>query len=399
MITLKVIFWCALFILFYTYIGYGLLVMLLVKVKESLCKPKSKIMPNIEELPEVTLFIASYNEEGVIRKKIDNCRALDYPSDKLTLLFVTDGTTDGSIAILREVEADGKLPAIKVEHRPERMGKAAAFNRGISFVKSPLVIFTDANTMLNPESIMNIVLEFTDPKVGCVAGEKRVQGGESEAGAVAEEGLYWRYESFLKSLDYRLYTAVGAAGELFAVRTILFEQLSDDTLLDDFMLSMNIASKGYKIAYCSNAYAVEGTSADMHEEAKRKRRISAGGLQSVWRLRRLLNFFRYGILSFQYLSHRVLRWTLAPVMLPLMLLTNIIVVCHSAQILYTLILFLQLLFYIIGGAGWLFSKLGIKKKLPYVAYYFIFMNINVYAGALYLIKRKGNGVWEKAKRA
>jgi cellulose synthase/poly-beta-1,6-N-acetylglucosamine synthase-like glycosyltransferase len=397
--TIEILLWSSVFIVFYTYIGYGLLLLLLVKIKESVCKPKDKIIPSDGELPEVTLFIAAYNEKSVIREKIENCRSLDYPMEKLKILFVTDGTNDGSVEILRKVESDGKLPAIIVEHSADRMGKAAAFNRGISFVKSPLVVFTDANTMLNAESIRNIVLEFTDSSVGCVAGEKRVQKGEAGKGAVATEGIYWKYESFLKAMDYRLCTAVGAAGELFAVRTALFEKLSKDTLLDDFMLSMNIASKGYKIAYCSDAYAVEGTSADMYEEAKRKVRISAGGLQSVWRLRRLLNLFRYGTLSFQYISHRVLRWTLAPLMLPFMLLFNLLLVFGSAGMIYNIMILLQLLFYVTGVAGWCFSKFGIKKKLPYVVYYFIFMNINVYAGAIYLTKRKGSGVWEKAKRA
>src|SRR5574344_539720 len=378
--TIEILLWSSVFIVFYTYIGYGLLLLLLVKIKESVCKPKDKIIPSDGELPEVTLFIAAYNEKSVIREKIENCRSLDYPMEKLKILFVTDGTNDGSVEILRKVESDGKLPAIIVEHSADRMGKAAAFNRGISFVKSPLVVFTDANTMLNAESIRNIVLEFTDSSVGCVAGEKRVQKGEAGKGAVATEGIYWKYESFLKAMDYRLCTAVGAAGELFTVRTALFEKLSKDTLLDDFMLSMNIASKGYKIAYCSDAYAV-------------------GGLQSVWRLRRLLNLFRYGTLSFQYISHRVLRWTLAPLMLPFMLLFNLLLVFGSAGMIYNIMILLQLLFYVTGVAGWCFSKFGIKKKLPYVVYYFIFMNINVYAGAIYLTKRKGSGVWEKAKRA
>ena len=150
------------------------------------------------------------------------------------------------------------------------------------------MVFTDANTMLNLEAVTEIVRCFEDPQVGCVAGEKRVADAGG-AGAAATEGVYWKYESKLKELDYRLYSAVGAAGELFAVRRGLWQTLPEDTLLDDFVCSMLIASQGYKIAYCKEAYALETPSADMGEEGKRKKRIAAGGLQSVWRLRKLLN--------------------------------------------------------------------------------------------------------------
>ena len=397
--SVEILFWIAAFIVFYTYLGYGLLLVVVVKIKELILRGRAKVLPQDDLLPDVTLFIASYNEESIIREKIENCRELDYPKDKLTVLFVTDGTDDGSVEILRKASAEGGLPEIIVEHRAERMGKAAAFNRGISFVKTPLVIFTDANTMLNKEAVKSIVREFTDPSVGCVAGEKSVRDVASGHGAVATEGLYWKYESFLKKMDYRLFTAVGAAGELFAIRTCLFEKLSDDTLLDDFMLSMNIAADGYKIAYCSDAYAVEGTSADMREEAKRKVRISAGGLQSVWRLRRLFNIFRYGTLTFQYVSHRVLRWTITPLMLPVLFLLNLILVLFSYGDIYLYFLILQLLFYVLAFAGWRFSMRGVKKQLLYVAYYFVFMNINVFLGVTYLMKRNNTGVWEKARRA
>lgn len=149
--------------------------------------------------------------------------------------------------------------------------------------------------------------------------------------AAGGEGLYWRYESTLKALDARLYSAVGAAGELFAVRRELFEEMERDTLLDDFVLSLRIAMKGYLIAYCSDAYAIESGSADMREEQKRKVRIAAGGLQSIWRLKPLLNPMRYGVLSFQYISHRVLRWSLTPILMFALLPLNIILL----KLLYT----------------------------------------------------------------
>jgi len=201
-------------------------------------------------------------------------------------------------------------------------------------------------------------------------------------------------------LDSRLNTAVGAAGELFAVRKNLYEYVEEDTLLDDFVISMRIAQKGYKIRYCKNAFAVEGGSLNMAEEKKRKVRIAAGGIQSVLKLSSLLNIFKYPLLSFQYISHRVLRWTITPVLLFLLLPLNIILVIGEVYSIYTILLVLQIIFYLASYTGSILEKKNIKINVFLIPYYFMFMNLNVFAGLLYLIKKKrGDGTWEKAKRA
>ena len=148
-------------------------------------------------------------------------------------------------------------------------------NRGIKFVKTPIVIFSDANTLLGKDSIMRIAQMFADPKVGCVSGEKRIFNANEEAASAAGEGIYWKYESTLKRWDAELYSAVGAAGELFAIRTELFNEVEPDTLLDDFIISLRVAMKGYKIDYDPEAYAIETASANVKEELKRKIRIAA----------------------------------------------------------------------------------------------------------------------------
>jgi len=270
-------------------------------------------------------------------------------------------------------------------------------NRGIHFVETSLVVFTDANAMIGENSLLEIARLFLNPKVGCVAGEKRVnQEGAQAAGAT--EGIYWKYESKLKEWDYRLYSAVGAAGELFAMRTALYTELPKDSLLDDFILSLRIAMKGYRIGYSSEAYAFENASADMQEEAKRKKRIAAGGLQSIARLLPLFNIFKYGVLSWQYVSHRVLRWTVTPVFLFLLLPLNIVLLWSDRAVLYGVILFLQMLFYSLAFGGWRMSQRKLKNKILFVPYYFLFMNINVFQGVRYLIHNRGIGTWEKSKR-
>lgn len=394
--TFEILFWISLFIVFYTYIGYGIVLYILVKIKETFRKPVHYPMPADEELPEVTLFIAAYNEEDVVDEKMQNCLALDYPADKLQIFWVTDGSNDHTNERLSH------WPRATVLHQPERQGKTAALNRGMKFVTTPLVVFTDANTHLNREALREIVHAFVNPKVGCVAGEKRIAMQSKDNAASGGEGIYWKYESTLKALDSRLYSAVGAAGELFAVRSELFEDMRVDTLLDDFILSLRIVMRGYTIAYCATAYATESGSADMREEEKRKVRIAAGGLQSIWRLRPLLNPFRYGLLNFQYVSHRVLRWSITPILLFLLLPLNVALLFTTAQLLfYAVILGLQTLFYLMGIWGYILSRRHIKNKILFIPYYFLFMNVNVIRGFRYLSKRKGNknGAWEKARRA
>ena len=392
----ETVFWISLLVIFYTYIGYGMLLYVLVRLKECFRQTPPPPLPADCMLPELTLFITAYNEEDVVDDKMRNSLSLDYPADKLHILWITDGSND------RTNERLSHWPQATVLYQSQREGKTAALNRGIRSVTTPLVVFTDANTHLNRKALREIVRAFANPKVGCVAGEKRIAVQDKPNAASGGEGLYWKYESALKKLDSRLYSAVGAAGELFAIRRELFEEMPADTLLDDFVLSLRIVMRGYTIAYCADAYAVENGSADMHEEEKRKVRIAAGGLQSVWRLRALLNPLRYGVFSFQYISHRVLRWSLTPVLLFLLFpLNTILIFTSNTPLLYAVIWLLQALFYFMASWGHYLLAKHIKNKILFVPYYFLFMNINVVRGFNYLRKRRGQagGTWEKARRA
>ena len=207
---LEVVFWFALFVVFYTYLGYGIVLYILVKLKELFVKPVKYSLPaSNDELPEVTLFITAFNEEDVVDEKMENSLDLDYPADKLRIVWVTDGSDDRTNERLQTRWA-GKAT---VHFQPLRQGKTAAMTRGMTLVDTPLVVFTDANTMVNREAIREIVLAFRNPKVGCVAGEKRIAVQTKDGAAAGGEGIYWKYESTLKALDARLYSAVGARSE------------------------------------------------------------------------------------------------------------------------------------------------------------------------------------------
>lgn len=394
MTAIEIIFWICLGIVVYTYVGYGLVLFIILSIKRLFKKNKKQQPPKDGEWPEVTLLICAYNEEDVIADKMQNNRALNYEKGKLKIVFVTDGSNDSTNDKLAE------YPEVEVLFRPERMGKTAALNRAIPFIKTDLVVFTDANTHLNPDAIKEIVTCFQDEKVGCVAGEKRIEVRSEDGVAAGGEGAYWKYESTLKKWDSELCSTMGAAGELFAVRTALFEPMDLNMLLDDFIMSMRIVQRGYKIMYCKEAYACETGSAGLQEEKKRKVRIAAGGLQSIWQLKALLNPFRYGIISFQLLSHRFLRWSITPFCLISLIPLSLVLLLEYGGPIYITIWALQCIFYLLALIGYENEQRGKKHTLTYIPCYFLFMNLNVFGGIKYLIKKKkGTGAWEKAKRA
>lgn len=391
MTIIAIIFWISLFLVFYTFLGYGIVLYVLVKIRQAIKGKRTTPTFKDGEWPELTLIVAAYNEAAYIEEKIANTLALNYPEGKAHFIFVTDGSNDATPDLI------AKYPQVQLLHQAERRGKIAAVHRAMRFVKTPITIYTDANTLLNKDALINICRHYADASVGAVSGEKRVSIEET-ADATAGEGFYWKYESKLKTWDSELYSVVGAAGELFSVRTDLYEDVPPDTILDDFMISMLIAKKGYRIVYEPQAYATENGSENVKEELKRKIRIAAGGIQSIVRLSALLNPFRNTVLWFQYLSHRVLRWTVTPFLMILTLLLNLYISWQNNNLIYLLLLVCQGAFYISALLGWILEKRSIKIKVLFIPYYFCMMNYAVIAGINRYLKGSQSAAWEKAKR-
>ena len=397
---LEFLFWFCIGLVFYTYIGYGILAWILVKIRKLLGKQFKKYN-DPAFLPNVTLAIPAYNEMSCIEAKVVNTFSLDYPSDKMEILFVTEGSNDGTSEYIQSLKF--QYPNLKMIAGEVRRGKIEAMNIAIKTIDTPIVIFTDANTNLNNQVIRNIVRHFQDPQVGAVAGEKRIETRGSEAAAGAGEGLYWKYESLLKKLDTELYSVVGAAGELFAVRTHLFGEVEKDTLLDDFMVSLRVAASGFRVIYEPNAYASERPSFSIQDEMKRKIRIASGGFQSIARLGFLWNIFRYGLLSFQYISHRAMRWAVAPFCLPLIFILNLALIFTQPilqnQPIYWLFMGGQAIFYLMAIVGYNLENQKIRIKLLFVPFYFSFMNYCAIKGYFKYRNGLASGIWEKVKRA
>ncbi len=389
---LKFLFYFSFFIVFYSYIGYGILLYLLVKIKVYFLSRENLRQPDPAFEPEMTLVVAAFNEAGFIEQKIQNCLELDYPAVKLKLIFITDGSDDTTPEII------SRYNRILLLHQTERKGKLAAMNRAIGHVETPYVIFSDANALLNLSAIREIVKHYADPKVGAVAGEKKIISGDKDTAVAAGEGIYWKYESFLKKLDSKFYSVVGAAGELFSIQTALFHKLTGDIIIEDFVQSLQLCMAGWLVRYEPNAYATEAASPSMREEQKRKVRIAAGAFQSMVILKSLFNIFRYPALSFQFISHRILRWTLCPVCLIVCFISNIFLVWMNSGQFYIVVLLVQTVFYAMALAGWIFARRNIKMKAFYIPYYFLFMNLSVFQGFYKYIRKKQTAVWEKANR-
>jgi len=381
------IFWTGLTLVIYTYVGYGIFIYIFSKFQG-----KRKEIDNQSDtsLPAVTLMIAAYNEERFIATKINNSLSLDYPTEKLHIWIVADGSTDKTLEIAES------FPTVRAFHLPERMGKIHAVNRVMKLVETPIVIFSDANTSLNADALRKITRHFQDEHVGGVAGEKRIAVNTEDSASGAGEGLYWKYESALKTMDSNLSTAIGAAGELFALRTELYHEPAPDTIIEDFVTSMKIVANGYRFVYEPEAFATETASATLKDEWKRKVRISAGGIQAILRLPELLNPFRFGLISWQYISHRVLRWTLAPLALPLLLISNFLIITESPF--YQFTFWAQLTFYAIAMIGHLMRDKRISVKGFFVPYYFTMMNLSVFAGLGRLLRKKQSVIWDKSER-
>ena len=388
---LTILFWVLTGLAVYAYAVYPLLIAAIARLKRNQPQP-----PLPETLPHVTLFVTAFNEEQFVDEKIANSHALDYPADRLHLVWVTDGSDDNTNQLL------AKYSDVKVFFEPERRGKVHAMKRGLQLIDTDIVIFTDANTMLSAESVKEMVRLFENPQIGCVAGEKRISSDIRQNAASSGEGAYWRYESWIKRNDATAGSAIGAAGELFAMRRSLYQPISDNTLLDDFEISLRIALTGYKIGYSPRACAIERPSANIGEEMKRKVRIAAGSFQTMLRLGGLFNFFSHPMLTFQYVSHKVLRWVLVPLAMVLIIPLNIyfcVINNFSINNIYTWTLAAQILFYVATFVGFALQNKKLNASWIYIPYYFFLANKAMWLGFWRFCRNKQSVNWERAKRA
>jgi len=375
-----IIFWILLLLLFHAYFGYGLIVFCL----SHLAKRKTVAgMP--VEWPGVTIVIPAYNEATVLPSKILNTLSLSYPGNIHTIV-AAQGSTDGTAGLV------SVYPSVQFLLNGERKGKAAAINEAMQQVRSSIVIFSDADSLLNREAVLRMIAWYSDPHTGGVSGEKKISAAAGEAGT--GERLYWQYESTIKQWESTTGSVIGAPGELFSMRTFLFDPIPEDTLLDDFVLSAGILKKGLALKYERGAFATESPAISLREEAVRKWRLGAGAAQTIPRL----GWWPYpgNWLNFQYYSRRIIRWLIGPPALPVLLLCNILLL-HAGGV-YVPAFFIQVVFYIWALVGYVACRQGTRAGWLVAPFYFVFMNVCLLAGFVGQCISPQSGAWRKARR-
>ncbi|HZJ56569.1 MAG TPA: glycosyltransferase family 2 protein [Myxococcaceae bacterium] len=377
-----VAFWAAAVLLAQTYFLYPLWLLLLARVR-----PEERGAPGFPRVwPMVSLVVAAHDEAGCIGDKLRNSLALDYPPDRLEVLIGSDGSTDGTDALVR-AHPD---PRVRLLAAP-RAGKTSVLNRCIPAARGDLVVLSDANTRVEPGAVKALVRHFEDPEVGAVCGRLQLY---NPTRAEYEESAYWRYESWLKALEGKQGAVVGANGGLYAIRRELFSPLPPSTIVDDFVIALRLLDQGYRVLYDPQALASEETTEDYGREFGRRARIAAGNFQSLGLVPGLLSPFR-GFPAFAFWSHKVLRWC-APALMLVALLANVLLL---AAPFYRFTLAAQIGFYGLAVLGSLAVGPALVRRAAGVAYYFVTMNLAIVVGFWRFLRHSQAAAWERTARA
>ncbi len=368
------LFWISLAALLYIYFGYPLLVWLLAGMfgREAMRQPVT---------PSVSFVIPAYNEERHIEAKLRNTLTLDYPREQLEIVVASDGCTDHTDEIVKRFESQG----VKLFTVSKNLGKSLMLSRTVPQLHGELVVFSDASSQVEPDALRKIAQPFADPKVGCVCGLYRLKGGDNVR--AEGEGLYWKYETFIKRQESRLHSILGAHGAFYAIRRHLFNRLEATAINDDYLIPMRIVGQGYRAVYEPSAVAWELESSSAQGEFARRLRIAAGNCQQVIELRGMLNPLR-GWVAFSFFSHKLLR-TIAPVFMVSLFLTTF----WLQPPLNWLLLALQTLFYASAFAGYLCYRSGRLEKWLSPPFYFCFGNLAMLIGLIRFCAGKQRPEW------
>jgi cellulose synthase/poly-beta-1,6-N-acetylglucosamine synthase-like glycosyltransferase len=373
------LFWICAGSIAYAYLGYPVLAWVVSRLR-----PRPVRREPIE--PRVSMVIAAYNEERVIRRKIENTLALDYPKDLLEVVIVADGSTDRTVDIARSFAAQD----IVVLHEPGRKGKTAALNRAAVVCTAEILFFSDANTEYRPDVIRNLVRNFADPAVGGVSGRKIILEHAERVATRGETG-YWGYESFLKTCESRMGSIVTADGEVFAMRAALFDPMPPEIVHDDMYLTLRLVQDGHRVVYDTDAVSGEHASKNLWDEFHLKVRYASAGFQLVARFP-ALTLFPTRLFAVQFFSHKVLRWTA-----PLFLLGALAASGLASGGLYAVAWWAQLAFYGAAALGAVLPA-GRRPRLLYFPLYFAMGNLAALAGIWRWLRGGQTTRWRRAER-
>jgi glycosyltransferase involved in cell wall biosynthesis len=375
------IFWfCALGI-FYIYLGYPILIRFLSLFTTT------RVTVDRSFIPKVTILIAAYNEEKDIRATIQNKIDLDYPQDKLEIIVVSDESTDDTDAIVESFS--GAKVSVKLVRQIPRQGKTAGLNLIVPDATGEVLVFSDANSIYQTDALYYLVDHFNDPIVGYVTGKMIYVNSD---GAMIGDGCsaYMKYENWIRSIETNLGSVVGVDGGIDAMRKSLYESLNADQL-PDFVQPLKVVQKGFRVTFEPKAILKEESLSSFNNEYTMRVRVT---LRALWALKDmcfLLNPFKYGLFSFQLLSHKLLRYLAFVPILGVFILNLFLL---DEGIFYLLTLGLQVTFYILA---WLGKSYQNEKNVPVyytLPYYFTLLNFASLHAVLRFLKGEKQVIWK-----
>ena len=361
---LEGIFWASLAVLAYTYAGYQILIHLLAKIAT-----RRLALASTERLPDVTVVVSAYNEQARIAARLNNLLSAEYDPDKLSIIVVDDASTDQTLSQVRAL-GDNRIRTL---HNDRKRGKAACLNQALRNVETELVVFADARQSFEPDAIRRLAAHFSDPRIGAVSGALVLR--QASSGIGDSVGLYWKLERRLRMDEARWDSAIGCTGAIYAIRAARYEQIPDDTILDDVVIPMNILLQGCRVAYDMDAVATEPQEVAAETEASRKRRTLAGNFQMLFRYPRWMLPWENRA-WWQLISHKYLR-ILAPMFFAAALVSNIGL---SSTVLYQVLLAAQILFYATAVLGLVAPRFATRV-------------VSIPAGLLFLNMSAVHGLW------
>jgi cellulose synthase/poly-beta-1,6-N-acetylglucosamine synthase-like glycosyltransferase len=385
----KAAFWLSLALVVYPYFLYPMLLFLIYSVTQAwrdlrfLGSPRNRRAdtPASSAMPGVSIIVPAYNEEKVLPAKIQNLRDLDFPRERLQVIFVSDGSEDGTNQILQGLREDN-YECILLS---ERKGKANALNHAVARATNQILVFCDASTLFEPDAIKKLVRHFSDPEVGAVCGAVRYQPG---ADAQQTEGAYWKYESAVRMMEARLGAILNASGCIYALRRDCFSPIPLSTILEDFVIPMRARRLGFSVLYDPEAVAIEFPASTVSGEFTRRVRLAVGSFRAVGDLVRVP---WKGFTPFALISHKLLRW-LVPFFAITLLVSNVVLMRSPF---YRVALAAQVLFYFWAGLGFFFYQHMRRVRYGLVPYFLFAMHLAFIVGFFRCLVGSDRAVWQK----
>jgi cellulose synthase/poly-beta-1,6-N-acetylglucosamine synthase-like glycosyltransferase len=386
---MEVLFWLSLGLVVYTYFIYPVVLFVAYSLAQLrtdwsyLFGRRDRRVSELQEdsVPEISFLVPAFNEEAHLLRKVTNIREMDYPREKVQLIFVSDGSTDATSEILKALP-DSNLETLILSHRS---GKATALNRAVLQARNEILVFSDASTLFAPDALRKLVRHFEDVQVGAVCGALQF---EASTESQQSEGIYWKYECMIRLMEARLGATLTASGAIYALRREVYVPLDPRTVLDDFIIPMNARKSGYRVVYDPEAIATDFAPESVEGEFTRRVRLATGSFQSLFFLLRV----KMGLFGrFAFVSHKLLRWIL-PLLLCTMLISNIALVHHPV---YSISGLLQLFFYLWACLGFFFRKRLQGVRFALVAYYLLAMNLAFLLGLFRCLTNHTEVTWQR----